>query len=127
MSCHAVVVIERDALIRETLIDVLREEGYGVHGAEDMRQAFAILEDLPHPCLILADLLSTGMDGADFLQLRRHDAVLVQVPVAIMSSVDVDPGAGAALRERGADAYIRKPFDIDQFLHTVRQYCDALG
>lgn len=126
MSCQTVVVVERDALIRDTLIEILCEEGYSAHGAKDVPEAQAALAQVPHPCLILADLLSTGMNGSDFLQMRRENDILIQIPVAVMSSVGIDPGEKDALQEQGADAYLKKPFDIDLFLRTVRRYCSAV-
>lgn len=126
MNCQTVVVVERDSLIRETLVEVLAEEGYAAYGVNDMEEARAVLARVPHPCLILADLLSSGMHGADFLQIRRQDDILIQIPVAVMSSVAIDDEEQDKLHARGANAYLKKPFDIDLFLGTVRHYCNAM-
>jgi len=123
MSCKTVVVVELDACIRDTLVEILSEAGYAARGATNVAEARAILAQVPHPCLILADLLSTGMYGEDFLQMRRQDDILIQIPVAVMSSIAVDPDEKEALHAQGADAYLKKPFDIDLFLHTVRRFC----
>ncbi len=126
MGCQAVVVLERDEMVRETLVEVLSVAGYTAYGAKDIAETRTVLAQVPHPCLILADLLTTEMNGADLLQTRRQDDTLIQIPIAVMSSVAVEPDEEQTLHARGADAYLKKPFDIDLFLRTVEYYCNAL-
>jgi DNA-binding response OmpR family regulator len=126
MSCRAVVVVERDRLIRETLVEALLEQGYAVHAALDAGQARAILGAVPHPCLLLVDLLSAGSDGNDFLQMRRDDDIMVQIPLALMSSVAAGPDDEAWVRGCGANLYLKKPFDLDRLLDAVREFCGTV-
>lgn len=86
----------------------------------------AILADQDQPCLILVDLLSGGMNGSDFLALRRTDDILMEIPVVVMSSIAAGPGETARVDSKGASDYLKKPFDTDVLIDRVRQFCDAV-
>lgn len=106
-------------LLRDTLTEIFREDGYAAHTATDIAEAAAILAGTQGTCQIVADLLSAGMNDSDFLQMRRHNDILIQIPIAFISSTAVDPGEECELRYRGADAYLKKPFDVGLLLRIA--------
>ena len=106
------LVIDDDRGIRETLGEVLRDEGYTVGLARDGAEALAALADGPAPRLILLDLAMPGMGGAEFLELQRRDGRLRGIPVVVLSADD--------RTERGDTAgRLRKPVDLDELLEEV--------
>jgi CheY-like chemotaxis protein len=123
MNKRVIVVVERNAMLRDTLVEALTEIGYSVYGVMDTSEAKAIVDYVVHPCLILADLSSTGMSLSDFLQVRCTDLALAQIPVAIMSSLAVEPDEKAILQAHGARNYLKKPFDLDLLLKAVEEHC----
>ena len=123
MNARVIVVVERNAMLRDTLVEVLTETGYSVYGVMDTAEAKAIVDNIVHPCLILADLSSIGMSLSDFLQVRCTDIMLAQIPVAIMSSLAVAPGEKGVVQAHGAKNYLRKPFDLDLLLKAVDEHC----
>ncbi len=72
------------------------------------------------PELVLLDLNLPKVDGLEVLrQIRAHDAIR-HLPVVIMTSSkeEQDLFDGYSF---GANSYIRKPVDFDQFANAVRQ------
>jgi two-component system, response regulator len=84
------------------------------HGRYAARDA----EELP--CLILLDLKLPRLDGFQVLRRVRSDARTRLLPVVILTSSDErrDMIEGYGL---GANSYVRKPVDFEEFLVTVEQ------
>jgi CheY-like chemotaxis protein len=97
--------VERVADGREAL-DYLRREG-----------RFA---DAHRPDLILLDLNMPRMDGRETLAAIKADDDLKAIPVVILTTSGAAPDIVASYRHR-ANAYVTKPFGLDDFEATVRQ------
>ena len=72
------------------------------------------------PKLILLDLKLPKVDGMEVLKRLKSDPRTRTIPVVIMTSSkeDRDLVSGYGL---GANSYIQKPVDFDQFRETVKQ------
>src|SRR5579862_4142709 len=110
-----VLVVDDESMVRETLGNVLVDEGYivdlAVDGAEALRHVHAA-----RPDAILLDLMMPGMNGRQFLQALRDDPAYGAVPVLIMTAVH---GLEVNLSSIGANAVVEKPFDVDDLLNKV--------
>nr|WP_211194421.1 response regulator [Pyxidicoccus fallax] len=113
-------MVEDDADLRAAVADILEDEGFEVHVAENGQDALAELDALGHlglrPCLVLLDLMMPVMDGFTFMERFRADPGLSQVPVVVLSASVKEPPEGAC-------AMLRKPFEIPALLNTVADYC----
>lgn len=109
----SILVIDDDQQLRETLVELLRAEGFVVHGARDGTSALGALAEVL-PDLIVVDLLMPGMHGQAFLrEIRQRQEKYI--PVIMMTAL-----RGWAQREdSGADAFLEKPFDIDTLLGAI--------
>ncbi|HET6478557.1 MAG TPA: response regulator, partial [Actinoplanes sp.] len=96
---------ERVADGREAL-DYLRREG-------DYAQA-------SRPDLILLDLNMPRMDGRETLAAIKTDDQFKAIPVVILTTSGAEPDIVASYQHR-ANAYVTKPFGLDDFETTVRQ------
>ena len=110
------LVVDDDANIREMLDMVLVSEGFDVitapHGAAALR-----LIDEVRPDVILLDMKMPVMDGWEFLrQYRRRPGA--KVPVVVLTAAQDDTRRAADAR---ADAYIAKPFAIDDLIRVLDQ------
>ena len=70
------------------------------------------------PDLILLDVHLPDMPGDEVLGRLRADARTATTPVIVISA-DAMPSRSERLLKRGAQAYLTKPLDVDEFLETV--------
>ena len=111
---RALLVVDDDSDIRETLAEVLRDDGRTVTTATDGFDALQKLAHLSRPCLILLDLMMPRMSGLDFLTHLQARADASDFEVVVMSAHD-------ALRREAQQrpnvrATVGKPFDVEQLL-----------
>lgn len=114
----------------ELTLHVLRKENLAnnIHVARDGEEALEFLFcngvhadrsfDLP-PRLILLDLKLPKVDGMEVLKRLKADERTRTIPVVILTSSreERDLGDGYGL---GANSYIQKPVDFEQFRDTVK-------
>jgi len=72
------------------------------------------------PDLILLDLNMPRMDGRETLAAIKTDEQLKAIPVVILTTSGAAPDIVASYQQR-ANAYVTKPFGLDDFEATVRQ------
>jgi len=75
------------------------------------------------PGLVLLDLNLPGRGGLDVLAEIKADAQLRLIPVVILTSSAAEQDMLQSY-ERNANAYVRKPIDIDEFLAAIRSLGD---
>jgi len=110
-----ILVVDDEPMVRDTLGQVLVDEGYVVDTAVDGEDALDRVHDA-RPDAILLDLMMPGMNGRQFLQHLRNEADYAEVPVLIMTAVH---GLEVNLASIGASEVVEKPFNIDDLLNKV--------
>jgi excisionase family DNA binding protein len=112
-----VLVVDDDARLREFMRVNLTMEGYSVREAASAEEALEAIEDTA-PELVLLDVVMPGVDGWQMLQRmqERHGSIPV-----IMFSGKVDENSAAEAEERGARAFVGKPFDPQQLIERAKQ------
>ncbi len=110
-----VLAVEDDESVRRLYEAVLEEAGHDVRVAGNGRDALDMLDW--EPDLILLDLMLPVMDGYEFLRRLRSLPAGAHVPVLVLSAA-LPPGRHSV---RGAEAVLRKPFDFDVLMHTIRR------
>src|SRR5690606_16492213 len=76
---RAMLVVEADVDVRETLEDILESEGYTVTTAANGQEALERLSGAALPCVVLLDLMMPVMNGREFLAALRRDPVLANL------------------------------------------------
>lgn len=117
-AVKSILVVDDEPAILESIVEVLRDEGYVVEAARNGRAAIAQFERTA-PDLVLMDVMMPGMDGrAAYLAMRSHPRGQ-DIPVVLMSAA-ADP----ARLDPGVTAFLPKPFDLDQLLDLVARLLD---
>ncbi|HVJ18006.1 MAG TPA: response regulator [Polyangiaceae bacterium] len=114
-----VLLVEDDRDIRDTVNEVLEDEGYCVTGAEDGLRALDELRRAPVlPDLIILDLMMPNMDGFQFREEQCKDARYAAIPVAVLSADANVAEKAAKLKVAG---FMQKPLEVDALLELVEQ------
>lgn len=111
-----VIVADDDRAIRESLDRMLGSEGYSVRVVGN--GAGALEEHRRKPAhLIVLDLMMPGVDGLTACRVLRSEGDRVPILVLTARASTSDRVAGL---DAGADDYLPKPFDPEEFLARVR-------
>ena len=113
-----IVVVDDLADMRNMIGRVLTDRGYRVSYAGDGQAA---LELMAHevPDLLVTDWMMPRMDGSQLVEAIRSDARTHSMPV-IMLTAKSDEGSRLEGLERGADAFLGKPFSTLELSTMVR-------
>jgi two-component system response regulator MprA len=116
-----VLVVDDDQAIREMVSAILEDEGYSVRTAADGLEALAAIDairdqDPECPRVMLLDMRMPELDGWGVA--RRLQERGLRIPIVVMTAArDARQWAG----EIGADAYLAKPFQLDDLIEAVTQ------
>ncbi|MFI5364823.1 MAG: response regulator [Candidatus Binatia bacterium] len=119
-SVSAVLLVEDDLDIRQSMRSLLELDGFKVVTAANGAQALSKLRRGLRPCVILLDLMMPIMDGFEFRKEQMQDEALSVIPVVVYSG-HYNPKACAA--RLGATALLQKPLDVDALLKLVENHC----
>ncbi|MFM2430760.1 MAG: hypothetical protein RLZZ511_1973 [Cyanobacteriota bacterium] len=123
MSLGKILVVEDEALIRETIELALREEGFEVQTIADGRQALDRLQTADQTAkpfdysLVILDLMLPHVNGLDICRLLRRQGNLVPILMLSARGSETDRVVGL---EVGADDYLTKPFGMRELIARCR-------
>lgn len=103
----------------DSRLDVVRD------GAEALdylfaRGAHASRDPAKLPAIVLLDLNLPKLDGREVLQAIRANEATRNLPVVVLTT-SAEPFDVDASYAMGANSYIRKPVDFEQFVWAVKQ------
>lgn len=110
------LLVEDDLMIGESVLDLLRGEGYAVDWVKDGEMADTALDSQTYD-LVLLDLGLPRRDG--LAVLRRLRARKDRTPVLIATARDAVAQRVEGL-DMGADDYVVKPYELDELLARIR-------
>lgn len=117
-----ILLVEDEAHIAESLLYNL-EEPYDVVWARDGESALKIVRSEPVHLIIL-DVMLPGVNGFDVCRQIREEGN--NVPVLMLTAKNEDRDRVEGLRQ-GADDYLGKPFNLDEFLLRVQALLRRAG
>jgi CheY-like chemotaxis protein len=115
-SC-TILVVDDEREVVDLVRMVLEIDGHNVLAAEDGEQALARTAAVL-PDLILLDVRMPKMSGLTVLKHLHEDPLTTDIPVIMLSVVTTHPEVRTAL-QRGAVAYLPKPFEIREMSRLV--------
>ena len=116
-----VLVIEDNRDIAAYIGDVLSDRyavAYATNGEDGMKKAIDIVPDL-----VVTDLMMPGMDGLELCRRIRSNDVVNHIPIVIVTAKISDQERIEGI-EAGADAYLAKPFNVDELRSIVERLLD---
>ncbi|MEM6986402.1 MAG: sigma 54-interacting transcriptional regulator, partial [Pseudomonadota bacterium] len=116
MTAKSILVVDDEPDIRETVQDILIDEGYQVSTAENAATAREMRASL-NPDLVLLDVWMPDEDGITVLASWQESGVL-ECPVVMMSGHGTVETAVEATR-LGAVDFVEKPLSLQKLLRTV--------
>ena len=114
-----VLLVDDDAKVRELVRINLEFEGYAVREAADADEGMAAIEE-GKPDLVLLDVMMPHVDGWEMLRRIQERYGAGAIPV-VMFSGQVDVQAEKQATTRGAQAFVGKPFDLQQLIDRAKQ------
>jgi DNA-binding NtrC family response regulator len=112
-----ILVIDDDENIRKVLETILEDEGYIVETAETAKKGIEESEKAFYN-LALIDVRLPDMEGIELLSKLR--STKPKMRKIIVTGYPTLQNAVAAVN-KGADAYVMKPFEVDKILQTIRE------
>jgi len=112
-----ILLTEDDEIMRITLYDRLKANGWDVDAAADGKEALALMEENAYQ-LVISDIRMPGMDGISLLE--RIARISASTDVILMTAYGRVEDAVDCLKKGAAD-YILKPFDMDDLTIRVRR------
>jgi two-component system, cell cycle sensor histidine kinase and response regulator CckA len=113
------LIVEDNKDSRNLLMKQLRAHGQEViaatNGVEALEQALK-----QHPDIIISDVLMPVMDGFQFCRECKMDENLQDIPFIFYTATYVDEKDEALALMLGADKFIRKPMEPDEFMSIIR-------
>lgn len=121
---HPILLVEDNEDDEVLTVRALRKSGVAnrIDVAHDGEAALDYLLDRARelPALVLLDLKLPKVSGLDVLRRTRADERGKLVPIVILTSSKEESDLVAGY-SGGANSYVRKPVDFDQFADSVRQ------
>ncbi len=109
MSTHTILIVDDDAIVRESLGALLEKHDtllfFAENGPEALTKAAALLPDV-----ILLDVMMPGMDGFEVCRRLRMTPALAEVPILMITALD-DRQSRLLGLESGAEDFLGKPID----------------
>jgi CheY-like chemotaxis protein len=110
-----VLIVEDEADQRDSILDILVDEGYRAIGASNGENALsAIAQECP--ALVLVDLVMPEMDGRELV--RRTRAVCKDPPPFVFTT-----GSQPSKTHDISSEILMKPIDVDRLLSVVARHC----
>ena len=118
MGKHArILIVDDDESIGKVLATILEDEGYTVDIAENGKKAIKKSKEEFYN-LALIDIRLPDMEGIELLT-RMKDTTPKMRKIIITGYPSIQNAIEAV--NRGADAYLVKPFDMDKVLATIKE------
>jgi len=112
-----ILVIEDDANIRESLVELLEMKSFELISAENGADGLKLAQDTL-PDLIVCDVMMPGMNGYEVVEAIRKDSRMKNLPFIFLSAkameADIDYG-----KKLGANSYLTKPFRAQDLFSVV--------
>ena len=118
-----ILIIDDERSIRNSLKEILADEGYDVDVAEDGAQGCTMVDKEKYS-VIFCDIKMPGMDGVEVLDKMVEMGVDAAI---VMISGHGDINTAVECIKKGAFDYIPKPLDLNRILITIKNATEKVS
>ena len=118
-SSAKVLIVDDDPAILDAVSLILEDEGYEVAAA--VGGNIVRIAEQERPDIVLLDIRLSGQDGRDVCRALKTTPATAHVPVLMISA---NQQGAAYAQQAGADDYLAKPFELDDFLAKVAAWSE---
>lgn len=120
MKKENMLIVEDEAIMRDSLMDYFSAEGHKVDTAQDGDKSLENV-NLKNYGVMIIDLRLPGRDGLSVLEeVRAKNPAAKVIIITAYPTVETETEA----MEKGASNYIQKPFELDYLETLIRQAFD---
>ena len=110
-----ILVVEDDDTLRETIGEVMSDDGHEVRLARNGHQALEQLADFAAEVIIL-DVMMPIMDAYEFRAVQLRDGIAPDARILVLSAV---PDVASAAERLQGHAWVAKPFVLSRLIEVV--------
>jgi CheY-like chemotaxis protein len=118
-----VLVVDDDPRTRQLLARLLGPEGFRVRVAADGDEALAAIAR-QRPDAVILDLMLPRTDGFGVLEALRDDPATVDLPVVVVSALDLSPDQFAWLRQRAGSVLHKSTLRAEALVAEIARFLD---
>ena len=125
MATERILIAEDNEKNIKLFRDLLQLNGYETFEASTGQQAIE-LATRHTPDLVLMDIRLPEMDGLEALRRLRENPRTTDIPIVALTAQAM-AGDRERFLEAGFNGYVSKPVNVEEFIATVKQYCEGDG
>jgi CheY-like chemotaxis protein len=124
-SDYRIMVVDDDDPVRQTIVDILEEEGFKVIAASSGQDALALLDTMDLPDVVIVDLMMPTMDGKEFISRSRvRFGRTTFCPILLLTASLEGEKAANAIEVQD---YMPKPFQHEDLLRHISNMINKNG
>jgi len=116
-----ILIVDDQIDILDVLKEALEMEGYNVIALSYTEDILNSVKEF-NPDLVMLDFLLAGINGGEHCHFLKSNPLTSHIPVVMMSGY---PRVLESLGNYGADAFIAKPFGLEEITSTVKGLLEA--
>lgn len=117
----SLLIVDDEPDLRVLLSVMAEQEGYHTLVAGTGAEALEHLEQGAAPSAIVLDLMMPEMSGFQFCRLVKARPEFADIPILVLTARNQAIDRFRA-EDSGADAYVTKPFEIDDILDVLKRF-----
>jgi CheY-like chemotaxis protein len=117
----SVLVVEDEEMVRDSIAEALRREGFRVHASASSQEAREAAIKIK-PTLVIADVVMAGMKGTELVELLKMQNPSIQT---ILISGYGDEERVRRATESDASLFISKPFSMSELVDAAMRLCNV--
>jgi two-component system, chemotaxis family, response regulator PixH len=119
MVMSTALIVEDSLTDLQILVHCLQQGGINVLIAQSGEEAIATIMQ-QKPDVVVLDIVLPGCSGFEVCRKLKSETATSDIPVVICSTKGSEMDRFWGLKQ-GADAYLSKPVDQNELVHTIRQ------